>query len=111
MTADASDAKKYSTSLSSSGMNSDVLSDRGISGTSRGPCGRCSNHDRDENNHEYIESLISLIHITNALDIVDRIIICTKKLNTNHYHYQNKSLNKSFSHRNELIVVCKHCHA
>lgn len=46
ITALASDAKKYSTSLSSSGWNSDVDSVRGINGTSRPlvmpPCGRCS---------------------------------------------------------------------
>lgn len=45
MTAEASDAKKYSTSLSSNGMNSEVLSDLGITGISARPkrCGRCSN--------------------------------------------------------------------
>lgn len=41
ITADASEAKKYSTSLSPTGINSDVLSLRGITGISReDPCGR-----------------------------------------------------------------------
>lgn len=43
MTAEASEAKKYSTSFSSSGMNSEVLSERGNTGNSRVcPCGRNS---------------------------------------------------------------------
>lgn len=53
ITAEASDAKKYSTSLSSTGMNSDVLSVRGRIGTSRAaPCGRCSNKRVERQNKE-----------------------------------------------------------
>jgi hypothetical protein len=40
--ADASEAKKYSTCLSSSGSNSEVDSDLGKTGKSLRPCGRCS---------------------------------------------------------------------
>lgn len=42
MTAEASDAKKYSISLSSSGWNSEVESERGNTGISPRPWGLCS---------------------------------------------------------------------
>lgn len=46
MTAEASDAKKYSTSLSSKGWNSEVDSVLGSMGSSLRPCGLCSKNNK-----------------------------------------------------------------
>lgn len=44
MTAEASEAKKYSTSLFSNGWNSEVDAERLITGISLDPCGLCSKY-------------------------------------------------------------------